>query len=97
MAIKSGVPVYVVLAPAFVGQFGPDATPEKMTASFKRLGFTDVYEAAIGADLCVIEEAADFLEEVPSKHRFMVTSCCPSWSDMVKKCSPTWPRTYPSR
>ena len=88
MAIKSGVPVYVVLAPAFVGQFGPDATPEKMTASFKRLGFTDVYEAAIGADLCVIEEAADFLEEVPSKHRFMVTSCCPSWSDMVKKMFP---------
>ena len=88
MAIKSNVPVYVVLAPAFVGQFGPDATPEKMKPAFKRLGFEDVYEAAIGADLCVIEEAADFLEEVPSKHRFMVTSCCPSWSDMVKKMFP---------
>lgn len=88
MAIKSGTPVYVVLAPAFVGQFGPDATPEKMRAAFKRLGFEDVYEAAIGADLCVIEEAADFLEEVPKKHKFMVTSCCPSWSDMVKKMFP---------
>ena len=88
MAIKSGVPVYVVLAPAFVGQFGPDATPEKMKPAFQRLGITDVYEAAIGADLCVIEEAADFLEEVPAKHRFMVTSCCPSWSDMVKKMFP---------
>lgn len=88
MAIKSGVPVYVVLAPAFVGQFGADATPQKMQASFKRLGFQDVYEAAIGADLCVIEEAADFLEEVPAKHKFMVTSCCPSWSDMVKKMFP---------
>ena len=88
MAIKSEVPVYVVLAPAFVGQFGPDAIPEKMKAIFKRLGFADVYEAAIGADLCVIEEAADFLEEVPAKHSFMVTSCCPSWSDMVKKLFP---------
>lgn len=88
MAIKSGTPVYVVLAPAFVGQFGSDAVPEKMRASFKRLGFADVYEAAIGADLCVIEEAADFLEEVPAKHSFMVTSCCPSWSDMVKKMFP---------
>lgn len=88
MAIKSGVPVYVVLAPAFVGQFGPDAVPEKMRASFQRLGFAAVYEAAIGADLCVIEEAADFLEEVPAKHSFMVTSCCPSWSDMVKKMFP---------
>ena len=88
MAIKSETPVYVALAPAFVGQFGPDAIPEKMRPAFKRLGFADVYEAAIGADLCVIEEAADFLEEVPSKHSFMVTSCCPSWSDMVKKMFP---------
>ena len=48
----------------------------------------DVVEVAIGADLCVIEEAADFLEEVPEKHKFMVTSCCPSWSDMVKKLFP---------
>ncbi len=88
MAIKSGTPVYVVLAPAFVGQFGTDIPPEKIIPAFKRLGFADVYEAAIGADLCVIEEAADFLEEVPSKHRFMVTSCCPSWSDMVKKMFP---------
>ena len=35
-----------------------------------------------------MEEAKDFLEEVPSKHPFMVTSCCPSWSDMVKKMFP---------
>ncbi len=88
MAIKSETPVYAVLAPAFVGQWGPDAIPEKMDAIFKRLGFAGVYEAAIGADLCVIEEAADFLEEVPSKHSFMVTSCCPSWSDLVKKMFP---------
>ena len=88
MAIKSGIPVYVVLAPAFVGQWGPDAIPEKMDAAFRRLGFEGVYEAAIGADLCVIEEAADFLEEVPAKHAFMVTSCCPSWSDLVKNMFP---------
>ena len=87
-AIKSGTPVYVALAPAFVGQFGPTATPEKMVAAFKRLGFADVYEVAIGADLCVIEEANDYLLEVPEKHSFMVTSCCPSWSDLVKKMFP---------
>ena len=88
MAIKSDVPVYVALAPAFVGQFGPDAIPEKMEAAFKRLGFAGVYEVAIGADLCVQEEASDFLAEVPSKYSFMVTSCCPSWSNMVKKFFP---------
>ena len=87
-AVKSDTPVYVALAPAFVGQFGPEGVPERMRKAFQRLGFADVYEVAIGADLCVIEEAADFLEEVPDKHKFMVTSCCPSWSDMVKKLFP---------
>lgn len=87
-AVKSNTPVYVALAPAFVGQFGPEGVPERMRKAFQRLGFADVYEVAIGADLCVIEEAADFLEEVPEKHKFMVTSCCPSWSDMVKKLFP---------
>ena len=87
-AVKSDTPVYVALAPAFVGQFGPEGVPERIRRAFQRLGFADVYEVAIGADLCVIEEAADFLEEVPEKHKFMVTSCCPSWSDMVKKLFP---------
>lgn len=98
-AVKSNTPVYVALAPAFVGQFGPEGVPERMRKAFQRLGFADVYEVAIGADLCVIEEAADFLEEVPDKHKFMVTSCCPSWSDMVKKPSPSLKRTSrsPSR
>ena len=87
-SIKQGDEVYVALAPAFVGQFGPKGVPEKMRSAFKALGFTDVYEVAIGADLCVIEEAADFMEEVPEKHKFMVTSCCPAWSTMVKKMFP---------
>jgi [FeFe] hydrogenase (group B1/B3) len=87
-AIKSGAPVYAALAPSFVGQFGQDGTPEKMKAAFRRLGFADVYEVAVGADLCVIEEANDYLDEVPKTHAFMVTSCCPSWSDMVKKMFP---------
>jgi iron only hydrogenase large subunit-like protein len=59
-----------------------------MKAAFSRLGFTDVVEVAVGADLCVIEEANDYLDEVPKSHSFMVTSCCPSWSDMVKKMFP---------
>ncbi|MDO4816592.1 MAG: 4Fe-4S dicluster domain-containing protein [Bacillota bacterium] len=88
MAIKSETPVYAILAPAFVGQWGPDAVPEKMHAAFSRLGFAGVYEAGIGADLCVMEEAADFLEEVPAKYSFMVTSCCPSWSNLVKTMFP---------
>ncbi len=40
----------------------------------KKLGFADVFEVAIGADLCAAQEAQDFLDEVPEKIPFMATS-----------------------
>lgn len=87
-AIKSDIPVYAAIAPAFVGQFGAALTPEKLREAFRELGFEDVVEVAIGADLCTIEEAKDFLDEVPAKQPFMATSCCPAWSEMAKKLFP---------
>ena len=54
----------------------------------RMLGFSDVVEVAIGADLCTVEEAHDFLENVPEKLPFMGTSCCPAWSVMAKKLFP---------
>ena len=89
-AIRSDVPVYAAIAPAATGQFGPDFTPEKMRPAFKALGFEDVVEVAIGADLCTIEEAHDFLKEVPDQLPFMATSCCPAWSVMAKKLFPDY-------
>ena len=88
LAIQSETPVYVALAPSFVGQFGPAATAEKMRAAFQKLGFQDVFEVAIGADLCVLEEAEEYLKHVPEKQPFMATSCCPSWCDMIKRMFP---------
>ncbi len=84
-AIKSDVPVYAAIAPAVAGQFGPKLTPEKIRSAFQALGFTDVVEVAIGADLCTIQEAKDFVSEVPDNLPFMATSCCPAWSMMAKK------------
>ena len=57
--------------------------------TFQKLGFADVVEVAIGADLCSIEEAKDFMREVPEHQPFMATSCCPAWSVMAKKLFPT--------
>ena len=59
-SIQSGEKVYAAVAPAFVGQFGPKVTPGKVRAAMKALGFTDVFEVAIGADLCATQEAIDF-------------------------------------
>ena len=87
-AIKEGHEVIAAVAPAFVGQFGPSVTPDKVKGALKELGFADVVEVAIGADLCTIEEAEDFLDKVPEKQPFMATSCCPAWSVMAKKLFP---------
>jgi [FeFe] hydrogenase (group B1/B3) len=87
-SMKQGDEVIACIAPAFVGQFGPTVTPDKVKAALMELGFADVVEVAIGADLCTIEEAADFLKKVPEQQPFMATSCCPAWSVMAKKDFP---------
>ena len=87
-AMQRNDEVIACVAPAFVGQFGKEATPAKLKAAMRILGFTDVVEVAIGADLCTVEEAHDFLEKVPEKQPFMATSCCPAWSVMAKKLFP---------
>lgn len=87
-SIKNGDKVIAAVAPAFVGQFGPKVTPEKLKGAMRQLGFADVVEVAVGADLCTLDEAEDFLEKVPSKQPFMATSCCPAWSVMAKKLFP---------
>ena len=73
-----------------MGQWGKDLPPEKVREAFKLLGFEDVIEVAVGADLCTIEEAHDFMEEVPDKLPFMGTSCCPAWSEMAKMLYPEY-------
>ena len=89
-AIRSGTPVYAAIAPAVKGQFGKSLPPDQIRSAFQALGFADVMEVAIGADLCAIEEAKDFIEEVPEKLPFMATSCCPAWSVMAKKLFPDY-------
>lgn len=83
-AIRQKEQVIAIMAPAFVGQFGPLVNEKNITSLMQQLGFASVEEVAIGADLCTIEEAHDFLNNVPSKLNFMATSCCPSWSVMAK-------------
>ena len=87
-AMKTDTPVYAVIAPAVAGQFGKSVIPGKIRSLFKELGFADSFEVAIGADLCAVEEAKDFLKEVPDKLPYMATSCCPAWAAMAKKLFP---------
>lgn len=84
-ALKKGDKVIAIIAPAFWGQFGQDVTPGQIAQAMKILGFHGLEEVAIGADLCAIDEAHDFVHSVPNKQPFMATSCCPAWSVMAKK------------
>ena len=87
-SILKGDKVIAILAPAFVGQFGKHSTPGKFVTAMKKLGFARVVEVAVGADLCTIEEAKDFLEKVPAEQNYMATSCCPAWHSMIYKLFP---------
>ena len=87
-SILKGDRVIAIVAPAFIGQFSGKVSPGKFVTAMKQLGFDRVMEVAIGADLCTIEEAKDFLEKVPEKQDYMATSCCPAWHSMIEKLFP---------
>ena len=87
-AIRMGYRVYAAIAPAFIGQFGPLATPGKVVAGLKKLGFADVIEVGVGADIGTVMEAEEFLEKVPGQMEFMGTSCCPAWENFARMTQP---------
>jgi len=87
-SILQGDKVIAIVAPAFIGQFGKHSTPGKFIAAMKQLGFKRIVEVAVGADMCTIEEAKDFMEKVPSQQNYMATSCCPAWHSMIEKLFP---------
>lgn len=88
-AMQSGRKIIAQVAPAFVGQFGPNVTPEMFKTALKELGFADVYETAIGADMGCMAEAEHYVKEVASGNQaFALTSCCPSWAVMAKSMFP---------
>ena len=87
--MKNGGEVIAEIAPAYVGQFGPGATPEKIHAALRELGFSKVYEVALGADIGAVTEAHDYVYHVKTgKLPFLLTSCCPAWAMLAKKQFP---------
>lgn len=87
-AIKAGKKVYGAIAPSFIGQFGAKTLPAQVMEAIRQLGFEDVFEVGIGADLTTMHEAKEYLEKVPNEIPFMGTSCCYSWSLMIKNKFP---------
>lgn len=80
------VPVYAMIAPAYVSQFSEEITPGKLRGAFKKLGFTGMIEVALFADILTLKEALEFDNIIQNVDDFMLTSCCcPIWIAMIKK------------
>ena len=76
--------VYAVIAPAIVGQcrFG---RIEQVVTAIKRLGFHQVVEAALGADITLYTEAREFQHKATEcDNPVMTTSCCPAFVRFVE-------------
>ncbi len=61
----------------------------KIVAALRRMGFDEVYDTTLGADLTVMEETKEFIERLESgKNLPLITSCCPAWVQYAEKKHP---------
>ena len=86
-ALKSGRPVYAMVAPATEGQFGEGITMNSWKKAMKAVGFTDLIEVGLGGDMTAAYEAEEWAEAYKNGKK-MTTSCCPAFVNMVKKHYP---------
>lgn len=81
--------VYGCAAPAIAGQFGENVSVGQLRTALKLLGFSDMIEVALFADILSIKEAYEFNKLVKTEDDFFLTSCCcPVWINLVKKNYP---------
>lgn len=81
-AEKWGYHVYAAVAPSIAGQFAP-ASLGQVVAGLRALGFHDVVEVALGADMVAAQEGEELVEK-----GMLASSCCPAFVDYVSKNHP---------
>ncbi|MDR1905672.1 MAG: monomeric [FeFe] hydrogenase, partial [Clostridiales bacterium] len=74
--------VYAVVAPSIVSQF-KYAKIEQVVGGIKQIGFFEVVEAALGADIVVYRDFEEW-----KKTGKLLSSCCPSFVEYVEKNFP---------
>jgi len=95
-ALKTKKHVIVQTAPAVRASLGeefdlPSGTlvTGKMVSSLRKLGFKKIFDTQFGADLTIMEEAAELLERLKeNKNLPMITSCCPAWIKYIEHFYP---------
>ena len=82
-AIKAGKEVIAMCAPASEGQFGKDVGMASLRAALKKVGFADMVEVGLGADMTAASEAKEWIE-AKKEGRKMTTSCCPAFISLLR-------------
>lgn len=84
--LKEKKELTLMFAPAVVGQF--PGTIGQLKSAMKKVGFTNVYEVAQGADVTIKNEAKELEERLDEGQPFMTTSCCAGYNEFTKKHLP---------
>ena len=79
---ESNYQVYAVVAPSISSQFSYAKLGQVVTG-LKKLGFRDIIEAALGADMVAMEEAKELSEK-----GLLTSSCCPAFVQYIKATFP---------
>jgi len=101
---NASVKTTVQIAPAVRVALGKELNvPEgsdvmgKIVAALRRMGFDEVYDTTLGADLTVIEESAEFIERLENGGDIpLITSCCPGWVQYCEKKYPEFMKNVSS-
>ncbi len=86
-ALNSDKVIIAQTAPSIRATLGecfgmPPGTPVtgKMVTALKEIGFNYVFDTDLGADICIIEEATEFIKRFKKNDNLpMITTCCPAW------------------
>ena len=79
---ENGAKVYAIVAPSISSQFSYAKLGQVITG-LKQLGFHDVVEAALGADMVAMAEARELAEK-----GILTSSCCPAFVRYIKTAFP---------
>ncbi|MBO7150467.1 MAG: 4Fe-4S dicluster domain-containing protein [Clostridia bacterium] len=80
---ESSYKAYAIVAPSISSQFSYAKLGQVITG-LKKLGFHDVIEAALGADMVALEEAKELSEK-----GLLTSSCCPAFVQYIKATFPS--------
>jgi iron-only hydrogenase group A len=92
---KNYYPV-IQISPAVQASFAEDMAvkPRKdilplLGNALQKIGFREVYDTSLGADLTSMEAAKELSQRIKNKEKFpLLSSCCPGWVNYIEQVRP---------